>query len=358
MANKIQKITSSFETKDIKQREALSEMYRIQNEQKKIEREMVKLNEKRETLSIAIKKSLSELDALQSKMRDLKTLISMRLRVSGQIVDSSMKDIVLLSKNPSEIERLLKGLSFLLKKDIILVNELRDKKEQYTLVQNKTTETIKELTANKQVQQLKADKLAALKVQKNAYIAKIQKDKKNYLNLLTELRKAGKESLLSNPDSGLVAVIRKSFFEHKKQLEPPVQGRIVQDFGAFELDGHVKLYSKGIYFGVDEPREISSVAYGKVAFVGDIKDYKNTVVLDHGNHYYTVYAFLRDVTVKVGQEVDKKQSLGKVGYNPYMNINGIYFEIRHFSDPLNPKDWFVGSTKAISNNKSIKGDTL
>ncbi len=333
-------------------------MYRIQSEQKKIEREISKLNEKKETLSAAIKKGLSELDTLQEKMRDLKTLISMRLRVSGQIIDSSMKDIVLLSKNPSEIERLLKGLSFLLEKDIHLVNELRDKKEKYTLVQSKTTETIKQLTANKQIQQQKAEKLTLLKTQKNSYIAKIQKDKKNYLSLLSGLRKAGKESLLLNPESGVAAVIRKSFFEQKKQLEPPVQGKIVQDFGAFELDGQAKLYSKGIYFDVDEPRDISSVAFGKVVFVGDVKDYKNTVVLDHGNHYYTVYAFLREVAVKVGQEVDKKQSLGKVGYNPYMNISGIYFEIRHFSDPLNPKDWFVSSPKAISNNKSIKGDTL
>jgi murein hydrolase activator len=350
--DKMQSLTSSFEKKDIEQREALSQVYSIQSQQKKLEAELAKLEKQKDKLSIDIKANLQHLDVLKAQMNDLKTLISMRLRVSGQIVDSSMKDIVLLSKSPSEIERLLKGISYLLEKDILLVKELQNKKQIFLKAQTETTEKIKSLTANKQAQKEKADKLEHLKTQKNNYIAKIQRDKKKYLHLLADLRKKGEAELL-NTDTA-TSLIRKTFFENKKQLDMPVVGKVIQDFGVYEKH-QIKLFSKGIYFSTTDEQDVNSVAHGKVVFIGDVKDYKNTIVLDHGNHYYSVYSFLTNVKVKVGEQVDKRQILGKSGYNPYMEVNGMYFEIRHFSDPLNPADWFMGSYKSISKNQSNRG---
>jgi septal ring factor EnvC (AmiA/AmiB activator) len=358
LLDKIQTTSSSFEKREMEHRAALSQVYSLQTKKRKIEKEIERLEEKTGKLTSEIKQSMKHLEDLQNKMRDLKTLISMRLRVSGQIVDSSLKDIVLLAKNPSEIERLLKGLSHLLQKDVVLVRELQAKKQEFTKAQEQTKLKIKDLTANKQEHEKKRASLDHLKHQKDVYIAKIQKDKKRYLNILTELRKKGEDTLILSTDERVTSIIRKSFFEMKKQLEPPTKGIIVQDYGAFDRLPSVKLFSKGIYFEVGEPKDVTSVAHGKVVFVGDVKDYKNTIVLDHGNHYYTVYSFLRDVIVKVGQEVDKNQLLGKTGYNPYMSVNGIYFEIRHFSDALNPTEWFNGSYKSLSKIKSSKGDTL
>ena len=58
---------------------------------------------------------------------------------------------------------------------------------------------------------------------------------------------------------------------------------------------------------------INSAASGKVLFSGVKNGYGNTVDVDHGGGYYTLYAHMNTISVKTGDEVENGAQLVEVG---------------------------------------------
>ena len=85
---------------------------------------------------------------------------------------------------------------------------------------------------------------------------------------------------------------------------------------------------------------VKAVEAGKVRLVGQFGTYGLTVVLEHGNGYYSVYSHLQQAGVKLGASVTKGQTIGTVGgensdYGPHL-----HFEIRGENQiALDPTDW-------------------
>jgi murein DD-endopeptidase MepM/ murein hydrolase activator NlpD len=74
-----------------------------------------------------------------------------------------------------------------------------------------------------------------------------------------------------------------------------------------------------------------------------------TLVVSHGDHYFTVYAGLRKSPLTVGEKVQLGQSIAE-------SNEVTYFEVRHFSEPLNPEEWVSVSTApaaAVSRPESL-----
>ena len=72
----------------------------------------------------------------------------------------------------------------------------------------------------------------------------------------------------------------------------------------------------------------------RVAFAEKYADFGRTVIVDHGNNYFTVNAGLGSVRVRVGEDVTAGSTLGTVG------DTGLYFEIRRSGDTIDPAPWF------------------
>ncbi len=80
-----------------------------------------------------------------------------------------------------------------------------------------------------------------------------------------------------------------------------------------------------------------SVFAGRVAYADEYAEYGKTVILDHGDDYFTVTAGLERIDVKVGDDLPQGSRLGipqAVGSRAK-----IYFEIRSKSETLSPGDW-------------------
>ena len=82
---------------------------------------------------------------------------------------------------------------------------------------------------------------------------------------------------------------------------------------------------------------VRAVFGGRVAFADRYGPYGRLVIIDHGDHYYSVSGNLAAVDVKVADDVSAGERLGTVGDEGRGPM--LYFEIRHGTQTLAPGPW-------------------
>lgn len=89
---------------------------------------------------------------------------------------------------------------------------------------------------------------------------------------------------------------------------------------------------------------VRAVFAGRVAFSDRYGAYGRLVIVDHGDHYYSVSGNLAGVDVKVGDEVTAGERLGTVGDEGKGPL--LYFEVRHGTDTIAAEPWLgVSATR-------------
>lgn len=83
---------------------------------------------------------------------------------------------------------------------------------------------------------------------------------------------------------------------------------------------------------------VQSIFSGRVVFADRYADYGQTVIVDHGEGYFTVSAGLTAPRVSVGQDIAAGTTLGDIADQGHGAA--LYFEIRFTGDPVNPSEWF------------------
>jgi septal ring factor EnvC (AmiA/AmiB activator) len=124
------------------------------------------------------------------------------------------------------------------------------------------------------------------------------------------------------------------------KLDWPVDGTIIYRFGRDTLPSGGVIRWNGIGIQAAAGTPVHSVEAGKVRLVGQFGTYGLTVLLEHGNGYYSVYSHLQSATVKLGDVVSKAQAIGAVGGMSSEHGPHLHFEIRGENQiALDPADW-------------------
>lgn len=114
-------------------------------------------------------------------------------------------------------------------------------------------------------------------------------------------------------------------------LSWPVEGKVVSEFGVREGIQH-----NGIGIEASEGTPVRCAAEGKVGYVGQIAGYGNVILIEHANRMVTVYAHLKDIRAKRGDQVKRGHVVGTVGTSGRVDTASLYFEVRSKSKPRNP----------------------
>ena len=87
-----------------------------------------------------------------------------------------------------------------------------------------------------------------------------------------------------------------------------------------------------------EGAPVRAVYPGRVAFADDYPGLGNTVIVEHGDQFYTVSAHLQRISVQVGEELESGQRIGTVGNDDQKP--GLLFEVRSGRNTENTPEWF------------------
>ena len=122
----------------------------------------------------------------------------------------------------------------------------------------------------------------------------------------------------------------------------PVTGSymITSKYGQYAVEGlrNVKLDNKGIDIQAKPGAKARAIFDGKVAAVFQLNGLFN-VLIRHGS-YISVYCNLSSASVKAGDTVKTRQSIGTVFSNKADNNRTVlHFQLRKEKDKLNPEPW-------------------
>lgn len=133
-----------------------------------------------------------------------------------------------------------------------------------------------------------------------------------------------------------------NFINNRGKLPMPVSGAyiITSHYGEYAVEGlrNVKLDNKGIDIQGKPGAQARAIFNGKVAAVFQLNGLFN-VLIRHGN-YISVYCNLSAPSVKSGDTVTTKQSIGQIFSDP--NDGGrtvLHFQLRREKEKLNPEPW-------------------
>lgn len=118
--------------------------------------------------------------------------------------------------------------------------------------------------------------------------------------------------------------------------------RISSHYG-IRLDPFYKVnkFHQGIDFSAPIGTEVFATGDGKVVKVEkSFYGYGNTIIIDHGFGYRTVYAHLSAFNVKRGQEVKRGQLIGKVGNTGKSTSPHLHYEVHKNNRTVNPIHFF------------------
>lgn len=82
---------------------------------------------------------------------------------------------------------------------------------------------------------------------------------------------------------------------------------------------------------------VRAVYAGKIAFADRYGAYGRIVIVDHGDHYYSVSGNLGSIDVKIGDDVAAGERIGTVGESDAGGM--LYFEVRRGSQTIAPNAW-------------------
>jgi len=201
---------------------------------------------------------------------------------------------------------------------------------EQTVLQSFIDETMKEKLALEEIMAEKRDLLERVRTQ-----AQLHKQ------AIAEMQEATEDLAKS-----IVAIKTKSqtddnsFTANKGNLPPPVDGVLLTLFQQ-EKENKLGVLRKcqGIELQARDGVNIIAVSSGEVIYAGYLRGYGNTVIIHHGFQYYTITSRIEKITVSKGQMLQAENVIGIMGTTATLFDEGLYFEIRHSRQSLDPLLW-------------------
>jgi septal ring factor EnvC (AmiA/AmiB activator) len=182
-----------------------------------------------------------------------------------------------------------------------------------------------------------------------ALIAKLERERKRALAQQAQEQRRRQQRARATPTPGTSAPPVEpyvngdsKFAKLRGQLTWPISGALVSTYGKIKHPTfNTYTFNKGIGISASPGSDFRVIEAGHVLYADRFKGYGNLLIVDHGDSYYSLYAYASELLVQVGDRVKRQQVVGRTGEGGSLNGPALYFEIRHQGKPENPLEWLA-----------------
>ncbi|MBL0038662.1 MAG: peptidoglycan DD-metalloendopeptidase family protein [Nitrosomonadales bacterium] len=265
--------------------------------------------------------------------------------------------LLLNNHDPDQAAREMRYYEYITRSRSTWLNMLRVNLAQLNEVVQQTQQKSGEITAlqaeeNAQQKILEKDRLARQQVisqfaqqlkQQRHEIGRLQRDENRLSQLIAKLSKM----LTRQKDKGVFNNDKlpdnrfdgKPFEQLKGKLTLPVMGEVVNKFGSARPDSTVLW--RGLMLRAANGQPVKSVAAGRVVFADWLRGFGNLLIIDHGKGYMSLYGNNETLYKQVGDILRGGDTVAAVGNSGGNEDSGVYFELRHRGEPIDPLKWIA-----------------
>lgn len=224
-----------------------------------------------------------------------------------------------------------------------VVQQTQQKGEEIAALQEEESAQQKILEKDKLARQQVISQFAQQLKQQRHEIGRLQRDENRLSQLVAKLskiltRQKGKGVFNNDklPDNRFDG---KPFEQLKGKLTLPVMGEVVNTFGSARPDSTVLW--RGLLLRAASGQPVKSVAAGRVVFADWLRGFGNLLIIDHGKGYMSLYGNNETLYKQVGDVLRGGDTVAAVGNSGGNEDSGVYFELRHRGEPLDPIKWIA-----------------
>jgi septal ring factor EnvC (AmiA/AmiB activator) len=307
----------------------------------------------------ALELQQAEKSRLDETIHQQQQLLSQQLYQQYVTGQASHLQILLSQRDPVSVARELRYYSYVARARAEQIASLKSNLDKVAELNERTAATLEEIEQLKteqeqQRRQLEAEKqdrkevLANLSKQirsQRGEISKLRRDEKQLTELVRKLARV----VPAKPKRSSSSVVRRNdslptpdlpsvnFAALKGKLRLPVRGDIINRFGTLREGSGISW--KGLFIKAGEGSQVKSIAGGIVVFADWLRGFGNLLIIDHGEGYMSLYGNNQTLLKQVGDSVVAGDDIAAVGNTGGNEEAGVYFELRHQSQPFDPLIW-------------------
>ena len=301
-----------------------------------------KENEISETEQSLLQKA-GELDEAEERVAARDALLKSRLKIMYTNGFSTYLDVLFNSTSFSDFLDRYQSLSLIVDQDKdILARNIEDK-NLIALRKSEIESDLDHLKGLYEDLRVEREQLVLKERDKEVLVASLQQRKETLEDITEEQEQALNDQIRQKSALARELNELRAAMSGKFAYPLPKEYRITSPFG---MRVHPVSKTRKMHNGIDlaapSGTNVLAAGDGVVIIAGWWGGYGNTVVIDHLNGFWTLYAHMSKISVKDGDDVKTGKKVGEVGNTGVSTGAHLHFEVRKDEQPVDPKKHTAG----------------
>jgi septal ring factor EnvC (AmiA/AmiB activator) len=335
-------------------RDASRELLNIERQRETSRSALLELDYQSELLTGNIEEAQRLHDAAQRRLQARTADLHNRVRSIYKRGRVHSIQVLLTSRTFSDLLNRYKYLHMIAKYDRLVVQDVTRLEREMAVHEQELRESLARLADLRDEKAGELDQLERLERQRQNTLRQFQQQESRTANRITELEREQRQLT-----SAIAELERRRLAEEARgagaarpgsittrdlgTLPWPVEGDVVYRFGPDRKPNGIVLKNQGIGIGAPVGTPVKAVESGVVEYASSFPGYGPTVIVSHGGGYRTLYLYLRNISVRVGQQVAAGSVVGTVGGEQTADGPHMEFQVRvpmsGSSEPVDPLSW-------------------